>query len=80
MGDLGVFGAWLMPALVVGLVYGALLGFTAVVGWQQFLSAILLSLLLCVIYTLDHPLGPIGVTPQPFSHAVQVFDLVDRGS
>lgn len=70
MGDLGVFGAWLMPALVVGLVYGALLGFTAVVGWQQFLSAILLSLLLCVIYTLDHPLGPIRVTSQPFSHAV----------
>lgn len=28
--------------------------------------AVLLSLLLYVIYTLDHPFGPIGVTPQPF--------------
>ena len=42
--------------------------------------AVLLSLLLYVIYTLDHPFGPIGVTPQPFSHAVKVFDMVDRGS
>jgi hypothetical protein len=41
---------------------------------------VLLALLLYVIFSLDHPFGPAGVTPQPFSHAVEVFDLVDRGS
>ncbi|MUL64479.1 hypothetical protein BOO86_08405 [Mycobacterium sp. CBMA 234] len=42
--------------------------------------SVLLALLLYVIYTLDHPFGPIGVTPAPFSHAMEIFDLVDRGS
>jgi hypothetical protein len=41
---------------------------------------VLLALLLYVILALDHPFGPAGVTPEPFSHAVAVFDLVDSGS
>lgn len=40
---------------------------------------VLLSLLLYLIFMLDHPYGPIGVTPHRFSHAVMVFDLIDRG-
>lgn len=41
---------------------------------------VLFSLLLYNIFVLDHPFGPIGVTPQPFSHDVAVFDLVDHGT
>jgi hypothetical protein len=41
---------------------------------------VLLALLLYVVFTLDHPFGPAGVTPQPFSHALAIFDLVDRGT
>lgn len=36
-----------------------------------------LALLLYLVFTLDHPFGPIGVTSQPFAHAVRVFDSVD---
>src|ERR1700722_12654367 len=36
---------------------------------------VLFGLLLYLVFILDHPFGPIGVTPQPFSHAVAVFDL-----
>ncbi|MDV3129118.1 DUF4239 domain-containing protein [Mycobacterium sp. 21AC1] len=39
---------------------------------------VLLALLLYLIFVLDHPYGPMGVTSQPFSEAVLVFDLVDR--
>lgn len=41
---------------------------------------VLLVLLLYLIFVLDHPFGPMGVTPQPFTDAVAVFDLVDRGT
>lgn len=41
---------------------------------------VLLGLLLYLVFTLDHPFGPMGVTPQPFSHAVTVFDSVDRST
>ncbi|WP_029111123.1 DUF4239 domain-containing protein [Mycobacterium sp. URHD0025] len=41
---------------------------------------VLLALLLYLVFMLDHPYGPIGVTPQRFSHAVMVFDLIDRGT
>ncbi|MCV7284346.1 DUF4239 domain-containing protein [Mycolicibacterium wolinskyi] len=40
----------------------------------------LLALLLYLIFVLDHPFGPMGVTPQPFSEAFVVFDLVDQGT
>lgn len=38
---------------------------------------VLLALLLYLVFTLDHPFGPIGVTPQPFAHAVTVFNSID---
>lgn len=42
--------------------------------------AILLGLLLYIIYWLDHPFGTqIGVTPEPFRHSLEVFDVIDRG-
>jgi hypothetical protein len=41
---------------------------------------ILLGLLRYLVFELDHPFGPMGVTPQPFAHAVTVFDSVDRGA
>jgi hypothetical protein len=41
---------------------------------------VLLSLLLYLVFVLDHPFGPMGVTSAPFAHALEVFDLVDKGS
>lgn len=41
---------------------------------------VLLSSLLYLIFMLDHPFGPMGVTPHPFTHALMVFDLVDNGT
>lgn len=42
--------------------------------------AVLLALLLFLVFVLDHPFGPLGVTTQPFAHAITVFDSVDQGS
>jgi hypothetical protein len=43
--------------------------------------AVLLGLLLCIVFSLDHPFGSErGITPEPFQHALQVFDAVDRGT
>jgi hypothetical protein len=42
--------------------------------------AVLLALLLYLVFVLDHPFGPLGVTPRPFAHAVTVFDAVDSGT
>lgn len=42
--------------------------------------AVLLALLLYVVFALDHPFGPMGVSPEPFAHVVTVFDAVDRGA
>jgi hypothetical protein len=41
---------------------------------------VLLSLLLYLVFVLDHPFGPMGVTSAPFAHALEVFDLVDQGT
>jgi len=41
---------------------------------------VLLSLLLYLVFVLDHPFGPMGVTSEPFAHALTVFDLVDQGT
>ncbi|MGV0677710.1 hypothetical protein A5667_04845 [Mycolicibacterium fortuitum] len=41
---------------------------------------VLLALLLFLVFMLDHPYGPVGVTPQRFAHAVMVFDLIDKGT
>jgi hypothetical protein len=42
--------------------------------------ALLLALLLYLAFVLDHPFGPLGVTSQPFAHAITVFDEVDSGT
>lgn len=42
--------------------------------------AVLLALLLYLVFVLDHPFGPMGVTSQPFAHAIRVFDEVDNGT
>jgi hypothetical protein len=51
-------------------------------GHMVLVSAVtvLLALLLYLVFTLDRPFGPIGVTPQPFAHAVTVFDSVDSAT
>jgi hypothetical protein len=42
--------------------------------------AVLLGLLLFVVYCLDHPFGSqVGITPAPFQHSLEVFDVVDSG-
>lgn len=41
---------------------------------------VLLGLLLYLVYALDHPFGPMGVTADPFAHAIAVFEEVDRGT
>jgi hypothetical protein len=42
--------------------------------------AILPALLLSLIFVLDHPFGPMGITPRPFATAITVFDAVDSGT
>lgn len=40
---------------------------------------VLLTLLLYLIFVLDHPFGPMGVTAEPLAETLLVFDLVDKG-
>ena len=79
------------PLLFVALIFGgtvlvALTGFLRLgntIGHVIVSSsiAVLLGLLLCIIFSLDHPFGSErGITPAPFQHAVEVFDAVDRGA
>jgi hypothetical protein len=74
-----------------GLLFGSvvligLLGYARVDSrWAHvFLSsvvAVLLGLLLFLVFWLDHPFGrELGVTPAPFTLAVQAFDALDRGA
>ncbi|MGD9621412.1 MAG: hypothetical protein AB7G47_14090 [Mycolicibacterium sp.] len=42
--------------------------------------AVLLALLLYLVFVLDHPFGPLGVTSQAFARAITVFDEVDSGT
>jgi len=81
-----------IPLLLwAGLVFGGVV----IVGLSGFLRlghtlghavlsstiAILLGLLLCIIFTLDHPFGTQrGITSEPFKHSLEVFDAVDRGT
>lgn len=68
-----------------GLVVLALLGFIRMESRRGHIVlstavAILLGLLLFIVYWLDHPFGyQLGVTPTPFQHSLEVFDVVDRG-
>lgn len=81
-----------IPGLLwTGMLFGAILLICLMVftrlpskGGHMVLSsavAVLLSLLLFIVFWLDHPFGrQLGVTPAPFEHAVQVFDGVDGGT
>lgn len=81
-----------IPMLLwAGLIFGGGL-LIAIAGFVNFSSrrghaalasgvAVLLGLLLFLVYWLDHPFGTeIGVTPAPFHHAVEVFDVMDSGT
>lgn len=81
-----------IPTLLwAGLIFGGVL-LMAVAGFVHLSSrpvhvalvsgvAVLLGLLLFLVYWLDHPFGTeIGVTPAPFHHAVEAFDVMDRGT
>lgn len=70
-----IFGGSLVITLTSFLRLPDRRGHVALVG----AVTVLLSLLLYLVYALDHPFGPMGVTPEVFSHAVAVFDSVDSG-
>jgi hypothetical protein len=72
-----IFGGTVLVALTGFLRLGSTIGHMIVSGS----IAVLLGLLLCIIFSLDHPFGnERGITPAPFQHAVEVFDEVDRGT
>ncbi len=79
------------PLLWAGLIFGGVvivaltgflrLGHTLAHAVLSSTIAILLGLLLCIIFTLDHPFGTQrGITSEPFKHSLEVFDAVDRGT
>jgi hypothetical protein len=79
------------PLLWVGLIFGGVvivalscflrLGHTPAHAVLSSTIAVLLGLLLCIIFTLDHPFGTQrGITSEPFKHSLDVFDAVDRGT
>jgi hypothetical protein len=72
-----IFGGTLLVVLTGFLRLGHTIGHIIVSSS----IAVLLGLLLCIIFSLDHPFGKErGITPAPFQHAVEVFDAVDRGT
>jgi len=77
------------PLLWCSLIFGAVVLIT-LTGFLRLKSnpvhmilsgavAILLSLLLYLVFVLDHPFGELGVTSKPFGHAIRVFDAIDVG-
>ncbi|ORX02246.1 hypothetical protein AWC29_20605 [Mycobacterium triplex] len=77
------------PLLWAGLIFGGivLVGLTAFLSMQSTVGhavvtstiAVLLGLLLCIVFTLDHPFETDrGITAEPFQHALEVFDAVDH--
>ncbi|MCV7196765.1 bestrophin-like domain [Mycobacterium angelicum] len=70
-----MFGGIVIVALAGFLRLGSTLG-------HAILSssiAVLLSLLMCIAYSFDHPFAnELGITPAPFQHAVQVFGAIDQ--
>ena len=72
-----IFGGTVLVALTGFLRLGNTIGHVIVSSS----IAVLLGLLLCIIFSLDHPFGnERGITPAPFQDAVEVFDAVDRGA
>jgi hypothetical protein len=70
-----IFGGILLIVLTSFLRLASTLGHVILVS----AVTVLLGLLLYLLFALDHPFGPLGVTPQPFAGAVRVFDSVDSG-
>lgn len=79
------------PMLWPGLVFGGtvLVAFTGFLRLGSTLGhrivssaiAVLLGLLLCIVFSLDHPLSTDrGLTSAQFRHALAVFDAVDGGT
>ena len=69
-----IFGGAVLVTLTGFLRIGSTVGHIMVSGT----IAVLLGLLLCIIFSLDHPFGSErGITPEPFQHALQVFDAID---
>ena len=72
-----IFGGTVIVALTGFLRLGSTIGHIMVSST----IAVLLGLLLCIVFSLDHPFGKgRGITPAPFQHALEVFDAVDRGT
>lgn len=71
-----IFGGLVLIALTGLLRLTSSLGHMALTG----AVAVLLALLLYLVFVLDHPFGPLGVTSQAFAHAITVFDAVDNKS
>jgi Protein of unknown function (DUF4239) len=72
-----IFGGTVLVAITGFLRMGNTLGHAVVSST----IAILLGLLLCIPFLLDHPFGTHrGITPETFQRSVEVFDAVDRGT
>jgi hypothetical protein len=72
-----IFGGTVLVALTGFLRLGSTIGHAIVSST----IAVLLGLLLCIVFSLDHPFGSErGITAAPFQHALEVFDAVDRGT
>lgn len=71
-----IFGGTVLVTLTGFLRMGSTIGHIMVSS----AIAVLLGLLLCIVFSLDHPFGSQrGITPAPFQHALQVFDAIDLG-
>jgi Protein of unknown function (DUF4239) len=72
-----IFGGTVLVALTGFLRLGSTMGHVALSST----ISVLLGLLLCIVFTLDHPFETErGITSAPFKHALEVFDAVDRGT
>lgn len=72
-----IFGAVVLVAFTGLLRVGSTLGHVMVSGTV----AVLLSLLLCIVYELDHSYATDQrITSGPFQHALDIFDAVDNDS
>lgn len=72
-----IFGAIVLVVLMSFARLGSMLVHTIVSS----VIAVLLGLLLCVFYSLNHPFGvDRGITSEPFQRSLEVFDAVDKSA
>ena len=72
-----IFGGVVLVGLTGFLRLGSTLGHALISG----AIAVLLGLLLCIVFSLDHPFeADRGTTAEPFAHSLDVFEAVDRGT